>query len=133
MPRRAVAWSQQSAPKVVRLVANMFQCPEGLLLGRNNLGVRADMEAQAFQCPEGLLLGRNDYRPTYVNGLSVFQCPEGLLLGRNMAKVSSPRSPGRVSVPRRAVAWSQLWCGQCLRRYGGTFQCPEGLLLGRNS
>jgi len=36
-----------------------FQCPEGLLLGRNMLLIGPTCTGGVFQCPEGLLLGRN--------------------------------------------------------------------------
>ncbi len=60
-----------------------------------------------------------------------FQCPEGLLLGRNDTSSLTLTPVAAVSVPRRAVAWSQPNGGQ---KEADTleFQCPEGLLLGRN-
>ena len=83
-----------SAPKGCCLVAtnfvaqvsehmDMFQCPEGLLLGRNICATSRMNINPKFQCPEGLLLGRNlEIFPEPLTG-EMFQCPEGLLLGRN--------------------------------------------------
>ncbi len=86
-----------------------FQCPEGLLLGRN---FEDDGYYQtsfwSFSAPKGCcLVATLAPHRRRERGL-VFQCPEGLLLGRNK------------------VGRSQ-WKGFCEK-----FQCPEGLLLGRN-
>jgi hypothetical protein len=54
------------------------------LLGRNRPAIAIVGPAGKFQCPEGLLLGRNVYFVDDGQGhIKVFQCPEGLLLGRN--------------------------------------------------
>ncbi len=132
VPRRAVAWSQLDRAVVGAGYATMFQCPEGLLLGRNNVHAgRGRHCGMGFQCPEGLLLGRNPPDRARNTKLCAFQCPEGLLLGRNNKRHIDWNGTDRVSVPRRAVAWSQPACKQAAHRRQ-KFQCPEGLLLGRN-
>ncbi len=40
--------------------SKVFQCPEGLLLGRNVMVDFSRSKVLKFQCPEGLLLGRNE-------------------------------------------------------------------------
>ncbi len=160
VPRRAVAWSQRWQLKIAERMCCCFSAPKGCCLvattkprrysnmdyavsvprravawSQHNFRVAAvGLFCQLFQCPEGLLLGRNYLERARQMCLSFrFQCPEGLLLGRNHVHSGDGCQPREVSVPRRAVAWSQLGGRQICLRGVHLFQCPEGLLLGRNS
>ncbi len=155
MPRRAVAWSQPLSD-VAYYAGFRFQCPEGLLLGRNSASGQTRVKLTRVSVPRRAVAWSQQQKSF---------CFQVII---------------HVSVPRRAVAWSQpsRRCGMraakkcfsapkgcCLvaTRHGRLprssgnrfsapkgcclvattsgrdsitlsvkFQCPEGLLLGRN-
>ncbi len=83
VPRRAVAWSQHGAESVLFSKGCCFSAPKGCCLVATHGRSGSKPVPMTFQCPEGLLLGRNALTPHTADGCRV------------------------VSVPRRAVAWSQ--------------------------
>gem|GEM_PF-2744180 len=133
VPRRAVAWSQLAAVHNPQQWV-MFQCPEGLLLGRNRRRLSAiAVRPTGFSAPKGCcLVATQGHHRARVDSRRV-SVPRRAVAWSQLNSPDTINIPNlMVSVPRRAVAWSQhptmltgVWTSK-------GFQCPEGLLLGRN-
>ncbi len=82
-----------------------------------------------FSAPKGCCLVAT-YRPASTTcTAATFQCPEGLLLGRNTGRTTGAISAGNVSVPRRAVAWSQRSSRRRSQSISNRFSAPKGCCL----
>ncbi len=132
VPRRAVAWSQPKRDSR-QWIAAMFQCPEGLLLGRNDHPASAiTMKLTSFSAPKGCCLVATGRTWAKASSPVCFSAPKGCCLVATTTSAAKQPIGIRVSVPRRAVAWSQRPQYRAALPRSHTFQCPEGLLLGRN-
>ncbi len=92
------------------LKTTSFQCPEGLLLGRNMLTYLLDfVSSKGFSAPKGCcLVATCDFPHGKVGRYWGFSAPKGCCL----------------------VATTSLGVFVMVNH---KFQCPEGLLLGRNA